>query len=111
MIVYSAGITGNGYAVPFWNLPSGMNKLLKCQCLKLWVLFQDAVQVIYYKFSSVFHDATASSFHLCTVPTHHTHMPVVHFQMDNVFSRQSLPLIHDMQTEEICLSLLLVISN
>ena len=86
-----------------------MNKLLKCQCLKLWVLFQDAVQVIYYKFSSVFHDATASSFHLCTVPTHHTHMPVVHFQMDNVFSRQSLPLIHDMQTEEICLSLLLVI--
>lgn len=88
-----------------------MNKLLKCQCLKLWVLFQDAVQVIYYKFSSVFHDATASSFHLCTVPTHHTHMPVVHFQMDNVFSRQSLPLIHDMQTEEICLSLLLVIYN
>lgn len=37
---------------------------------------------------------------------HHMYTAATYFQMDNGFSRQSLLLIHDMQTEEICLSLL-----
>ena len=39
MIIYSAGIAGNCHTILPRHLPSGTNELLKCQCLKLRVLF------------------------------------------------------------------------